>query len=110
MSMQSSVGANFSQASRGRVRGRGSGASTSTPTESIGQNLSQARVYTITKQEAHNAPDVVMGTYTILGYNAFILIDPGSTCLFISDEFTLRVYSTIESLEHDFCISILAGV
>ena len=49
MTIKSSAGDNFPQASKGRGRGRGGGASTSTPTESISQNLSQARVYAITR-------------------------------------------------------------
>ena len=109
MTIQSSAGENFSQASRGRGHERGSGVSTSALTESIGQTSSQARVYAITRQEAPIAPDVVMGIYTILGHDAFILIDPGSTYSFISYEFASKVNGTIESLEHDICISMLAG-
>ena len=51
----------------------------------------------------------MMGTYTILGLDAFVLIDPGSICSFLSDEFALRVHSTIESLEHDIVVSISVG-
>ena len=80
-----------------------------TLTESIGQTPSQARVYAITRQEAFIAPDVVICTYTILGHDAFILIDPGSTCSFISYEFALKVHSTIELLENDIYVSMPDG-
>ena len=107
MTIQSSAGKNLPQASRGRGHRRGSGVSTSALTDFIGQTPSQTRVYAITRQEAPITPDVVTGTYTILGHYAFVLIDPGSTCSFISYEFALKVHSTNESLEHNICVYIL---
>ena len=38
-----------------------------------------------------------------------MLIDPGSTCSFISDEFALKGHSAIESLEHDICVFMSIG-
>ena len=37
------------------------------------------------------------------------MIDPGSTCSFISNEFALRVHSDISSLGYDICVSMPAG-
>ena len=48
-------------------------------------------------------------TYTIFTHNVFVLIDPGFIYSFISDEFILKVHSTIESLEHDMCVFMPAG-
>ena len=52
---------------------------------------------------------MVTGIFTIFGHDAFILIDLGSTCSFISYEFALKVHSTMESLEHDIYIFMSAG-
>ena len=37
------------------------------------------------------------------------MIDPGSTCSFISHEFALSVHSDISSLGYDICVSMPAG-
>ncbi|KAL0286611.1 UNVERIFIED_CONTAM: Retrovirus-related Pol polyprotein from transposon [Sesamum angustifolium] len=39
--------------------------------------------------------------------SAHVLIDPGSTCSFISHDFASRVHASIESLRHDLCVSML---
>ncbi|KAL0316931.1 UNVERIFIED_CONTAM: Transposon Ty3-G Gag-Pol polyprotein [Sesamum radiatum] len=41
--------------------------------------------------------------------SAHVLIDPGSTCSFISHDFASRVHASIESLGHDLCVSMPAG-
>ncbi|KAL0298595.1 UNVERIFIED_CONTAM: hypothetical protein Sradi_6519300 [Sesamum radiatum] len=38
-----------------------------------------------------------------------MLIDPGSTCSFVSHDFASRVHASIESLGHDLCVSMPAG-
>ena len=49
------------------------------------------------------------GLYTILGHDAFVLIDPRSTCSFISYKFTSKVHGVIELLEHNIYVSMPAG-
>ena len=66
-------------------------------------------MYAITRQEAPAAPDVVTGTFTILIYKALVLVDPGSSCSFISYKFTLKSHSTLESLGYNMCVSMPAG-
>ena len=51
---------------------------------------------------------MVTGTFTILDHEAFVLIDPGSTCSFIAYEFALKVHGTIEALGYNMCISMPA--
>ncbi|KAL0288844.1 UNVERIFIED_CONTAM: Retrovirus-related Pol polyprotein from transposon [Sesamum angustifolium] len=40
---------------------------------------------------------------------AHVLIDPGSTCSFISHDFAFRVHASIKSLGHDLCVSMPAS-
>ncbi|KAL0283069.1 UNVERIFIED_CONTAM: Retrovirus-related Pol polyprotein from transposon [Sesamum radiatum] len=41
--------------------------------------------------------------------SAHVLIDPGSSCSFISHDFASRVHASIELLGHDLCVSMPAG-
>ena len=110
MTVQSSAGENAPMASRGRGRGgRGSGASTLGQVGSTGPSQGQARVYAITRQVAPAAPYVVTGIFPIFDHDALILIDPGSTCSFMSYEFALRVHGIIEPLERSLCVFMPAG-
>ena len=110
MIVQSSAGENISTASRGRGRGgRGSGVGSPNQMGIAGPSQGQARVYAITRQEASAAPDVVTGIFSILDHNVFVLIDPGSTCSFVSSEFVLKVHGDIEPLEHSLYVSMPAG-
>ncbi|KAL0433709.1 UNVERIFIED_CONTAM: hypothetical protein Slati_2705200, partial [Sesamum latifolium] len=43
------------------------------------------------------------------GSSAHVLIDPGSTCSFMSHDFASRVHASIEPLGHDLCVSMPAG-
>ena len=52
---------------------------------------------------------MVTSIFTIFDHDAFVLIDPGSNCSFVSHEFALRVHSKIEPLEYSICVSMLAG-
>ena len=97
MTVQSSAGENISTASRGRGRGgRGSGVGSSSQMGIAGPSQGQARVYAITRQEAPTAPDMVTSTFPIFDYDAYVLIDLGSTCSFVSYEFALRVNGKIK--------------
>ncbi|KAL0298215.1 UNVERIFIED_CONTAM: hypothetical protein Sangu_3153800 [Sesamum angustifolium] len=106
------VGGNSQRAgtSRGRGRGgRGGGNISTTSTTQGSQPQPQARVYAITKEQAPKAPEVITGSFSICGFSAHVLIDPGSTCSFISHDFASRVHASIESLRHDLCVSMPAG-
>ncbi|KAK4411555.1 hypothetical protein Sango_0228500 [Sesamum angolense] len=106
----SSVGENSQRAgtSRGRGRGgRGGGNISTTSTAQSSQPQPQARVYAITKEQAPTTPEVIT-SFSICGSSAHV-IDPGSTCSFISHDFAFRVHASIESLGHDLCVSMPAG-
>ncbi|KAK4397686.1 hypothetical protein Sango_1244100 [Sesamum angolense] len=96
--------------SRGRGRGgRGGGSISTTSTTQSSQPQPQARVYAITKDQAPTAPEVITSSFSICGSSAHVLIDPGSTCSFISHDFASRVHASIKSLGHDLCVSMPAG-
>ena len=52
---------------------------------------------------------MITGTLSVYGYDAHVLIDPRSTCSFISYEFALRVHNDITSLGYDIYVSMPAG-
>ena len=109
---QSSVGENVQSfgGNRGRGRGGRGGESTGTPSSRpSNQPQPQARVYAVTRQEAPSAPEIIMGMFSVCGFDARVLIDPGSTCSFISYEFALHVHGKIEPLGYDIFVSISAG-
>ncbi|KAL0412035.1 UNVERIFIED_CONTAM: hypothetical protein Slati_3793200 [Sesamum latifolium] len=111
-SESSSVGENSQRVgtSRGRGRGgRGSGNISMTSTWQSSQSQPQARVYAITKEQAPTAPEVITGSFSICNSSAHVLIDPGSSCSFISHDFASRVHASIEPLGHDLCVSMPAG-
>ena len=66
-------------------------------------------MYAITRQEAPAVPDVITGIFTILSYEAIVLVDPGSSCSFISYEFALKSHSTLEFLGYNMCVSMPTG-
>ncbi|KAL0448767.1 UNVERIFIED_CONTAM: Transposon Ty3-I Gag-Pol polyprotein [Sesamum latifolium] len=108
----SSVGENLQRAntSRGRGRGgRGSGNISTTSTWQSSQPQPQARVYAITKEQAPTAPEVITSSFSICSSNAHVLIDPGSTCSFMSHDFASHVHASIEPLGHDLYVSMPAG-
>ncbi|KAL0402639.1 UNVERIFIED_CONTAM: Transposon Ty3-I Gag-Pol polyprotein, partial [Sesamum latifolium] len=109
----SSVGENSQRAntSRGRGRGgRGSGNISTTSTGQSSQPQPQARVYAITKEQAPTAPEVITSSFSICSSNAHVLIDPGSTCSFMSHDFASRVHASIEPLGHDLYVSMPADL
>ena len=62
----------------GRGRGRGAGIRT------------QARVFSVTQQEADASPDMITGMISVYDHAAYALVDPGATHSFISVPFTER--------------------
>ncbi|KAK4395973.1 hypothetical protein Sango_1751600 [Sesamum angolense] len=112
ISWPSSVGENSRRAgtSRGRgTGGRGGGNIFTTSITQSSQPQPQASVYAITKEQAPTAPEVITDSFSICGSSAHVLIDLGSTCSFISHDFTSCVHASIESLGHDLCVSMPAG-
>ena len=109
---QSSVGENVQSfgGNRGRGRGGRGGGSIGTPSSRpSNQPQPQARVYAVTRQEAPSAPEIITGMFSVCGSDARVLIDPGSTCSFISYEFALHVHGKIEPLGYDISVSMQAG-
>ena len=110
MSAQKSTGRGFpgrgdsTAAGRGgRGRGRGSA-----PGIKI-EPRTQARVYTVTQQDADAAPDVVTGIISILDHDAYTLVDPGSTHSFTSKPFLDRFQIETQPLEGRMRVSLPAG-
>ena len=53
----------------------------------------------MTQQEARAAPEVIIGILSILGREAQILVDPGSTHSFISRTFAMHIAREPELLD-----------
>ncbi|VVA41697.1 PREDICTED: reverse mRNAase, partial [Prunus dulcis] len=64
-------------------RGRSGGQAKGQP----GRSTTQARVFSMTQQEAYATPDVITGMIPIFGYLARVLIDPGATHSFVAHSF-----------------------
>jgi hypothetical protein len=112
---QSSIGENMTHGGVSRGGGRGMGRGGGSNMVQVGligqpqQSIPQARVYAVTRQKAPSASDVVTGIISIYGFDAYTLIDPGSTCSFISCDFALKNHSNIETLGYSIYVSMLAG-
>ena len=61
-----------------------------------GRPHTQARVFALMQQEARAAPEVIMGILSILGREAHILVDPGSTHSFVSYTFAMHIGRELE--------------
>ena len=94
----------------GRGRGRGAGGRGSTP---IGQIQSgtrtQARVFTVTQQEADASPDVITGMISVYDHDAYALVDPGATHSFISVPFTERHQIESQPIDSRMVVSVPNG-
>ncbi|XP_048228253.1 uncharacterized protein LOC125369527 [Ricinus communis] len=115
VSGQSSIGENMTQGGVSRARGRGIGRGEGFNMVQAGQigqpqqSLPQARVYAVTRQEAPSATDIMTSKISIYGFDAYMLIDPGSTCSFISYEFALKNHNDIETLGYNIYVSMPVG-
>ena len=93
-----------------RGRGRGAGGRGSTP---IGQIQSgthtQARVFTITQQEADASPNVIAGMISVYDHDAYALVDPGATHSFISVPFTERNQIESQPVDGRMVVSVPNG-
>ena len=109
MSAQKSSGRGFpsrvasTPAGRGG-RGRGRGSAPGIQTEP----RTQARVYTVTQQDADAAPDVVTGIISILDHDAYTLVDPGATHSFASKPFLDHFQIETQPLEGRMRVSLPA--
>ena len=77
----------MSQQSRGRATGRGF----AQPSKSQQAGRGQARVFTLTPQDAQTSNAVVAGTIPVCCCDARVLFDPGATHSFITSAFALKV-------------------
>ena len=69
----------------------------------------QARVYSVTQQDANAAPDVVTGIISILDHDAYTLVDPGATHSFASKHFLDRFQIETQPLEGHMRVSLPVG-
>ena len=94
----------------GRGRGRGAGGRGNTP---IGQIQSgtrtQARVFSVTQQEADASPDMITSTISVYDHDAYALVDPGATHLFISVSFTKRHQIESQPIDGRMVVSVPNG-
>ena len=77
----------MSQQSRGRATSRGF----AQPSTSQHVGRGQARVFTLTSQDAQASNAMVAGTILVCYCDARVLFDPGATHSFISSVFALKV-------------------
>ena len=94
----------------GRGRGRGAGGRGSTPISQIQSGTrTQARVFTVTQQEADASPDVVTGMISVYDHDAYALVDPGATHSFISVPFTERHQIESQPIDGRMVVSVPNG-
>ena len=84
-----------------RGRGRALGMQTEART--------QARVYTVTQQDADAAPDVVTSMISILDHDAYTLVDPGATHSIASKHFLDCFHIETQPLEGRMRVSLPVG-
>ena len=105
MSTQRSSGRGFLRRGASTAAGRGRGSAPGMQTEA----RTQARVYAVTQQDADAAPHVVIGIISILGHDAYTLVDPGATHSFASKHFLDRSQIKTQPLEGRMRVSLPAG-
>ena len=90
------------------VRGAGGRGSTL-----IGQiqsgSRTQARVFSVTQQEADASPDVITGMISVYDHDAYVLVDPGATHSFISVPFTKRHLIESQPIDGRMVVSVPNG-
>ena len=92
----------------GRGRGRGAGGRGSTLIGQIQSGIrTQARVFSVTQQEADASPDVITGMILVYDHDAYALVDPGATHSFISVPFTERHQIESQPIDGRMVVGIL---
>ncbi|XP_048228301.1 uncharacterized protein LOC125369566 [Ricinus communis] len=105
---QSNVGDNVVPTTTGRGRGRG-GRSAQKDMSILKMRTNPYRSECMLRGEATTSPEIITGIIPICRHDAYVLVDLGSTCSFISCDFALKMHCAIESLGHDICVSMPAG-
>ena len=94
----------------GRGRGRGAGGRGSTPIGLIQSGTrTQARVFTVTQQEADASPYVITSMISVYDHDAYALVDPGATHSFISVPFTERHQIESQPIDGRMVVSVPNG-
>ena len=94
----------------GRCRGRGAGGRGSNPIGQIHSGIrTQARVFSVTQQEADASPDVITGMISVYDHDAYALVDPGATHSFISIPFTERHQIESQPIDGRMVVSVPNG-
>ena len=94
----------------GRGRSRGAGGRGSTPIGQIQSGIrTQARVFSVTQQEADASSDVIIGMISVYDHDAYALVDPGATHSFISVPFTERHQIESQPIDGRMVVSIPNG-
>ena len=93
-----------------RGRGRGAGGRGSTPIGQIQSGIStQARVFSVTQQEADASPDLITGMISVYDHDAYALVDPGATHSFILVPFTERHQIQSQPIDGRMVVSVPNG-
>ena len=94
----------------GKGRGRGARGRDSTPIGHIQScTRTQDRVFTVTQQEADASPDVITGMISVYDHDAYALVDPGATHLFILVPFTERHQIESQPIDGRMVVSVPNG-
>ena len=95
---------------RGRSRGAGGRGRGSTPIGQIQSGIrTQARVFSVTQQEADASSDVITGMILVYDHDAYALVDPGATHSFISVPFTERHQIESQPIDGRMVVSVPNG-
>ena len=71
--------------------------------------MTQARVFTVTQQDADTAPYVVTSMISVFDCDAHILVDPGATHSFIYMGFISSVNVESQPIDYSIVVSLLTG-
>ena len=94
----------------GRGCGRGAVGRGSTPIGQIQSGIrTQARVFSVTQQEADASLDVITGMISVYDHDAYALVDPGATHSFISVPFTKRHQIESQPIDGRMVVSVPNG-
>ena len=94
----------------GRCYSRGAGGRGSTPISQIQSGArTQARVFSVTQQEADASPDVITGMISVYDHDAYALVDPGATHSFISVPLTERHQIESQPIDGRMVVSVPNG-
>ncbi|KAI5348622.1 hypothetical protein L3X38_001509 [Prunus dulcis] len=103
--VSSSAAGSSSSRAPSSSRGRSGGQARGQP----GRSTTQARVFSMTQQEAYATPDVITGMIPIFGYLARVLIDPGATHSFVAHSFLPYISIRPIPITGRFSISLPTG-